>query len=30
MILKEGKIGLSTKLNGSDFNNTTVQSIEIK
>ena len=30
MILKEGKIGLSTKLNGSDFNNVTIQTVTIK
>jgi hypothetical protein len=28
--MKEGKIGLSTKLSGSAFSSTTVQTIEIK
>lgn len=30
MILKEGKIGLSTKLSGSAFSSTTIQTIDIK
>lgn len=30
IILKQGKVGLSTKLNGSDFNNITIQAVTIK
>ncbi len=30
MILKEGKVGLCTKLTGSDFSNTTIQGVTIK
>lgn len=30
MILKQGKIGLATKLNGSDYNGITIQTLQIR